>query len=184
MRIIGGVLKGRTLYYPPYDIRPTTDKVRGAVFNMITANFPDLLNYATVCDIFAGAGAVGIEALSRGAQKVIFIENNKSTLRYLYKNLSGFETRAKILKIDARRALSYLKGEQFEIIYLDPPYNKGLIQPILDKIVGYRLLKPKGIVVVESHTAEQYSIPPPLEVYTRKQYKNTLITILIAKESL
>ncbi|MCS7258810.1 MAG: 16S rRNA (guanine(966)-N(2))-methyltransferase RsmD [candidate division WOR-3 bacterium] len=183
MRVIAGTLKGRILRYPTQDIRPTTDKIRGAVFNMISANFPDLLANATVCDIFAGAGSVGIEAISRGAQKVIFIENRKTTIRYLYENLRDIQEKARVIKADARKILSSFK-EKFDLIYLDPPYNQNLIEPILKKIAKYKLLKPKGIIVIESHIKENYEVPQCFSIYKRKQYKNTLITILTNKEQL
>ncbi|MEO0071962.1 MAG: 16S rRNA (guanine(966)-N(2))-methyltransferase RsmD [candidate division WOR-3 bacterium] len=181
MRVIAGTLKGRKLRYPTHDIRPTTDKLRGAVFSIITANFPELLENSVFCDIFAGAGSVGIEAISRGAQKVVFIENHKPTLKYLYENLKGLENKSLVIKADARRALSYI-NEKFDIIYLDPPYNQNLIAPVLKKIAQYQLVKPQGIIVVESHISEEYEIPQDFNVYKRKQYKNTLITILTSKE--
>ncbi len=183
MKIIAGILKGRVLHFPKTRIRPTTDKVRGAIFNMITANFTDILNYCTVYDIFAGTGAMGIEALSRGAKNVVFIETDKIALKYLRENLKGLESITRVIPYDARRAIDKLQSEKFDVIFLDPPYNIGLLNPIIDKLAKFNILTKNGIIVVEHHQKEEFGIPDNLISYKRKSYNDTIITILINKET-
>ena len=183
MKIIAGILKGKVLHFPKTRIRPTTDKVRGAIFNMITANFPDILNNCTVCDIFAGTGAMGIEALSRGANNVIFIETDKIALKYLRENLKGLENKIRVIPYDARRAVDKLQSEKCDVIFLDPPYNIGLLNPIIDKLAKFNILTNNGIIIVEHHQKEEFDISENLELFKRKSYNDTIITILINKET-
>jgi 16S rRNA (guanine966-N2)-methyltransferase len=178
VKIITGAFKGKVLKYPKGRLRPTTDKIRGAVFNMIEANFPDLLPDASVCDIFSGAGAIGIEALSRGAQDVTFIENDKNTLKYLHENLEGLEQSTTVMPMDARKAVEYLKSERFDLIFLDPPYNMNLIEPVIQNIAKYDIVKQNGIIVIEHHKKEIFSMPMNMTIFKRKDYKDTIVTIL------
>jgi len=178
MRIIAGKLKGRILKYPKDRLRPTTDKIRGAIFNMIEANFPELLNQASVCDIFSGAGAIGIETLSRGAENVTFIENDKITLKYLRENLTGLENNIIIIPFDAHKVMDKIKSERFDMIFLDPPYNMGLIELLIEKIARHNILNKDGIIVIEHHKKEQFTIPENMVIFKRKDYNDTVITIL------
>jgi 16S rRNA (guanine966-N2)-methyltransferase len=162
-----------------YLLRPTTDKVRSAIFNIITANFPDIVVNAKVCDIFAGTGAMGFEALSRGAGKVFFIENDRTTLKYLRENSAGLSDKTEIIPMDANKALNEIKDEKFDIIFLDPPYNKGLIEPTIRKISEDKILKKQGIIVVEHHKKESFLIPDNLKLFKRKEYSDTIISILL-----
>lgn len=184
MQIIAGTLKGKKLSYPKNQLRPTTDKIRAAIFNIIIANFPKILDNASICDIFSGAGAVGIEAISRGAGYVTFIENNKITFKYLRENLKDLEDRAQVIPFDAQRAIDKIKTEKFNVIFLDPPYNKGLIEPTIKKISEFDMIRKNGIVVIEHHKKEEFSIPHSLLLYKRKDYNDTVITILEHKEKL
>lgn len=183
MKIIAGTLKGKILHFPKTRIRPTTDKVRGAIFNMITANFPNILNDCSVCDIFAGTGAMGIEALSRGAKNVVFIETDKNALSYLRENLKGLESKTRVIPYDARRAIDKLQSAKCGVIFLDPPYNMGLLNPIIDKLVKFNILTKNGIIIVEHHQKEEFDIPENLGIFKRKSYNDTIITILINKET-
>lgn len=178
MQIVAGKLKGKKLMYPARGLRPTTDKIRSAVFNIIEANFPDLIVNANVCDIFAGGGAVGFEALSRGAASVTFIDNDQITLRYLYKNIQGFEASVNVIGFDAVKAIEKIKTSRFDLIFLDPPYNMNLVAPVIEKIAEYNLLTENGIVVVERHKKEVISLPDKLALYKEKKYSDTIITIL------
>jgi 16S rRNA (guanine(966)-N(2))-methyltransferase RsmD len=183
MKIIAGKLRGKTLKYPIERLRPTTDKTRGAIFNMIQANFPDLLTGALVCDIFSGAGAVGIEAFSRGAARVIFIENDRTTVKYLRENIKALEAETAIITESATEALAHLKKEKFDLIFLDPPYNMNLVEPVITKVAEYGMLARKGIIVIEHHKKEIFSIPVNTELFKRKDYNETIITILISMEA-
>jgi 16S rRNA (guanine(966)-N(2))-methyltransferase RsmD len=181
MKIIAGSLKGKILSYPKKGLRPTTDKVRGAIFNMVEANFPSLLNKTSVLDIFAGAGAVGIEALSRGANKATFIENNKITLKYLKANLKSLDDKTTIIPIDVIKALEKIRTGKFELIFLDPPYNMKLIEPAVTRIVKYNMLNINGILILEHHQNEQFIIPDDLELFKRKVYNDTVISIFVRR---
>ena len=178
MQIIAGILKRKMLYYPKDLLRPTTDKVRGAIFNIIIANFPNIFDNASVCDIFAGAGAIGIEALSRGAKKIIFIENNKTVLKYLKENLTVLTDKTEVIPFDVQKALDIITTEKFDIIFLDPPYNKGLIEPTVKKISEYNMINKQGIIVIEHHKKEIFSLPENLAIFKKKEYSDTIITIL------
>ncbi len=178
MKIIAGSLKGKRLVYPKGLLRATTDKLRGAIFNIIEANFPDVLKQANMCDIFAGAGAVGIEAISRGAKFVAFIENNRKIVQYLRQNLIGLEDRTQVITNDALRIIPQLKSHKFDIIFLDPPYNTGLVEPVIKKIMKYELLNKNGIIIIEHSEKEEFILPEGLNLFKRKDYNDTVISIL------
>lgn len=145
MRVITGTARGRRLKtLEGNDVRPTTDKVKEAIFSSIQFDLPA----AAVLDLFAGSGQMGIEALSRGAKAAVFVDSAKSSIGVIADNIEavGFIDMSKIVSSDS---LAYLRGckESFDIAFLDPPYSKGLIEKSLE------LLEPKmsgrGIVVCE-----------------------------------
>lgn len=151
LRITGGVARGKTLKVPRCaDIRPTSARLREALFNILQVEGKNFL------DVFAGAGGVGIEALSRGASKVTFIENHPLALKALRENLelTGFTGQAEIIKQDALRAGQRLleRGYRFDIIFLDPPYEKGLAEKALSIFAG--LLSYDGWLILESRVRE------------------------------
>lgn len=124
MRIVAGTARGRKLVSPEgMDVRPTTDKVKESLFNIIQFEVPD----ARVLDLFAGTGQLGLEALSRGAAEAVFVDASGKSLATVKKNaeLCGFTDRAKLVHADALSWLSRGEGE-FDLVFLDPPYHKGL----------------------------------------------------------
>lgn len=144
LEILGGVSKGVKLVVPS-GVRPSSAKVRGVFFNIVS----DLIDGAIFLDLFAGSGAVGIEALSRGASKVYFVEKSFSVCKILQKNLlkTGFEKeRYKIIRGDVLKVLNYL-NEKFDIIYADPPYDFKKYQILIKKTK--KVLKKGGILVIE-----------------------------------
>ncbi len=148
LRIIAGQLKGRRLRTPKGKItRPTSDRVREALFNILGPRVVDSL----FLDLFAGSGAVGLEALSRGAKKVVFVENNRYALNCLLSNLkvTGFESKGQVIAVDVRRALLLLKRQKlsFDLIYADPPYDQNWVADVLPTIAF--LLKPAGLLIME-----------------------------------
>ncbi len=166
MRIIAGTAKGRRLYCPRgIGIRPARDRVKESLFNILGGLVID----RPVLDLFAGTGAMGIEALSRGAQSCLFVENNAPAIAYLRRNLStaGLESNGKILKMDTFRVLPYLikKGVYFELAFVDPPYKvvedtedkKRLLQ-LLEDLADHNILRYPGIVVLE-YRAKKAEIP-------------------------
>ena len=149
MRIISGKYKGKKI--DGYDIegtRPTQDRVKESLFAMIQNDLQD----ATVLDLFAGSGNLGIEALSNGADFSYFVDNNSKCINVLESNLKNInEKNAKVLNSDYKNALDYFKnnGVVFDIIFLDPPYNLECLDFILDKIIEFNLLNDDGMIVCE-----------------------------------
>lgn len=177
MRIIAGRLKGRRLAAVRGAIRPTADRVREAIFNILGPLVPE----AQVLDLFAGTGALGIEALSRGAGRAVFVENQVSALQVLRRNLAQCQLMeaGQILPQDAVRALAALaaRGERFDLIFLDPPYSQGLAEAIVPLVARTGLLAPEGILVVEHRRDEDLAETyPPLARRDQRRYGATLIS--------
>lgn len=155
MRVIAGTKKGVKLAsVKGQGIRPTTDCTKELIFNTLRRLIKDSL----VLDIYAGTGSLGIEALSRGATKAIFVENNKYALKILKKNLEkiGFMDRAEVLKVSAERALSKLHDLElkFDLIFADPPYGIDLASKTLTRIEENNILRAGGWFVVEHRLKE------------------------------
>ncbi|MBP2019261.1 16S rRNA (guanine(966)-N(2))-methyltransferase RsmD [Symbiobacterium terraclitae] len=152
MRVITGSAKGRPLKtLKGRDIRPTSDRVKGTLFNIIGPRVVD----SRFLDLFAGSGAVGIEALSRGAERCVFVELQTAHLRLVEANLqaTGLRDRAELLRRDARAALVDLgnRGRKFDLIFVDPPYGQGLVPEALAGIDAHGLLAEDGWVICEHH---------------------------------
>ena len=152
MRVIGGIYRHRKLVYPENDpsIRPTKDRVREAFFSIVG----DLTGMMFL-DLYAGSGSIGIEAISRGAEKSIFVDHSESALKYVKENIKtlGIESQAEIILSTDIGALNLLvsKGYQFDVIYLDPPYEKGQYEDILSFIYNNNLLKKDGLIACETN---------------------------------
>lgn len=131
--------------------RPTTDRVKENLFNIIAPFVTD----AYILDLFSGTGSLAIEALSRGAQKAVLADRDKDCLKIIEENIkaSHFEGSAQILNLDFKEALNQLSGgnNKFDIIFLDPPYSKGLIDESLELIYNYKLVVEDGLIVAEKH---------------------------------
>lgn len=180
MRIIGGRLKGRRLAsFRGLSIRPTSDKVREAVFNILPGEFP----FRRSLDLFAGTGAMGIEALSRGAEEVLFVDNDTASVSVIRKNLDAWGLEARILKKDIRAALKWLtkKGETFDLIFIDPPYMASLMEDTLREVGGVAC---SGAYVV-AETSKRAPVKgdfPGLELVTERKYGDTLVYIYRKKD--
>jgi 16S rRNA (guanine(966)-N(2))-methyltransferase RsmD len=153
MRIIAGALKGRRLVTPRGDTtRPTADQVRIALMDTLTPRLPD----ARVLDLFAGAGGVGLEALSRGAAHATFVERDPRAVAALRENIEalGVGALARVRRGDVLRELAALDraGERFDIVFLDPPYDADLVETTLQSLGGGGLLAPAGLVVAQHFT--------------------------------
>jgi len=158
MRIISGDSKGRKLATPKdLSLRPTSDRVKESIFNILRGQ----IEGGTVLDLFAGTGNLGIEALSRGAKEVTFVEKGKQALRLIQKNLEqfGMEERSEVLPTDANRAIEILKerGKAFDLIFMDPPYEQGLIERTLMKLNSHPIYHKDSVLVVEHHRRERLS---------------------------
>ena len=188
MRVIAGTSKGRRLHSAPgRSVRPTADKVKGALFNILVSRFT--IESASVLDLFAGTGNLGIEALSRGAGHVTFVEQSAASNRLLRENLKlcGFEKQTRVLPTEVGRALARLasEGVRFDGIVLDPPYEKGLVEKTLAAIARHALVRPGGWVMVEHHVDE-----PPAAAYgalrltQARRYGKTGLALLVANETM
>lgn len=153
MRVITGVAKGRKIKAPKgMNTRPTSDKVKESMFNIIG----HIDSEASVLDLFAGSGNVGIEFLSRGAKECVFIDGNTESIKVINENINtlGFEKQSSVFKNTVERSLDVLsrKKRKFDYIFMDPPYNKDLVEPIIEKIVSMGLLKKDGMMIAEHET--------------------------------
>jgi 16S rRNA (guanine(966)-N(2))-methyltransferase RsmD len=160
MRVISGTKKGVRLSTIKHSfIRPTTDRTKELIFNVIDG----LVKDSFILDIYAGSGSLGIEALSRGAAKAVFIENDKHALKVLRNNIekTGFVDRANILSDSAEKGMKKLAGLafKFDLIFADPPYSKSLAFETIEGIVKFNLLQKGGLFIIEHSSRDelQYS---------------------------
>ncbi len=153
MRIIAGEGKGRRLRSPRTSVRPTTALVRGAIFSILS---PRLNQEWEALDLYAGTGALGIEALSRGAAWADFVEQNRKCCDAIRQNLeaAGFLSRSRVYCLSVDRALAVL-DRVYDVVLLDPPYDDPSLPRTLDSILGSQLVGPKSTVVVQSSTRQQ-----------------------------
>jgi len=173
VRIIGGSLRGRCLQVPAgRDMRPTADRARQTLFNLIahSAALGGLtLEGATVADIFAGTGAFGLEALSRGARRALFIESGRASLTALRANIAalGLVDRSQVIARDAVRPGP--APTPCDLLFLDPPYREGFVLPALAALMQNAWLAPGAVVIVEHATDED--LQPPDGMATLKTHK-------------
>lgn len=178
MRIISGCYKGRKISALPHrDTRPTTDKVRENIFNILGPLQGDVL------DLFAGTGALGIESLSRGAGSCIFIDGAKDAVGVLKKNTEGLKEPVEIYRNDYRRALKALgkRGKSFDLIFLDPPYDKNMVPYALSEIKKHGLLQEGGRIVIETKKGETFN-NPGFDNVREVVYGTVKVNILINNE--
>jgi 16S rRNA (guanine966-N2)-methyltransferase len=185
MRIIGGSARG--LHLSPVGegdaaahLRPTSDRVRESIFNLlINGGYGNPLRGARVLDVFAGTGALGLEALSRGAAQAVFLENGAVSAGILKKNISLMraEARCEILRRDALKPGIH-PGERFDVVFLDPPYGKGMGEAALTALQDW--LAPEALVIWEENTAPL--VPAGFEKLDQRKYGDTLVTLLRSPE--
>ena len=182
MRIISGINKGKRLYAPEgASVRPTGDKIKEAIFNMLGYIGED----AIVLDLFSGSGGVGIEFLARGAGECYFVDTSHKSLSYVKKNLElcKFNDRAKILINDYEKAIANLskEGRKFNYIFADPPYDLNCGINIAEKIFENNLLVQEGMLIIETDKSEKVieNIHTHMVKYKEKIYGRTKISIMI-----
>ena len=185
MRIVGGKFRGKQLKTPQsQDIRPTSDRVRESVFNMLT-NGPDgdLINHSRVLDLFAGTGANGLEALSRGATFTLFVDNGAEARGLLRENTMalGQQGASKIWRRDATDMGRCAPMAPFDIVFLDPPYEQGLGEKALMSLVDGGWLAPNATLVFEEALKAEISLPTGFEMMKEKPYGQTKILFLKQK---
>jgi 16S rRNA (guanine966-N2)-methyltransferase len=177
MRVIGGALRGRRFRAPRRGVRPTSDRVRESLFALLG----DVAD-ASVLDLYAGSGALGIEALSRGASDVVFVEHAPASVSLLKRNLAvlGLTERSRVLRDDALHGLRRLarEGARFDLVLADPPYAAGELDRLLHGIAAAGVLLPGGTLVVERgrrHPVSPASVPG-LRLVEHREYGDTVIT--------
>ncbi len=182
MRVVSGERRGKKLLAPEGLItRPTTDRVKEAVFDIIQFHVKE----KHVLDLFAGSGQMGIEALSRGAYSCVFCESDKKAFSVVSKNVSacGFSERAELICGDGLSAIAKMGKKRFDIIFLDPPYESDLMEKALVKICALDLLKDDGIMVCEVPRGRNVTaISAPYTVKKEYNYGKTSV-VLVVKES-
>jgi 16S rRNA (guanine966-N2)-methyltransferase len=178
LRIISGIHKGKRLQpFTGKRIRPTSDRLRESIFNILS----DRVQFAVVLDIFAGTGALGIEALSRGAVSATFIEKDRAALSILRKNIQScrLEDKANIIQWDVLKNLNCIRWAtpRFNLVFIDPPYQKDMLRLTLQHVHNSQALKNKACLVVEHGMYEK--IPETIEAFQLKderKYGKTLVS--------
>jgi 16S rRNA (guanine966-N2)-methyltransferase len=179
MRIVGGTLRGRPLATPRSDsIRPTSDRTREAVFNMLAHRWPEKLAGGRVLDLFSGTGALGLEALSRGGAQCLFIEESAEGRGLIRSNVEefGLQGRAKIFRRDATRLGDAGTISPFDIVFADPPYGKGLAEQALRSALDGGWLTPDALVVVEEAASSPFGPVEGLTQVERRDWGDTNVT--------
>jgi 16S rRNA (guanine966-N2)-methyltransferase len=181
MRIVGGRLGGRTLASPRSQaIRPTADRLRESLFNILVHAYGDPVTGARVLDLFAGTGALGLEALSRGAAFALFVDDAAEARALLRENIAalGLGGVTRIFRRDATRLGPAHPVEPFSLVFLDPPYGKGLAEKALASARDGGWLAPGALIVVEEAADAAFTAPAAFEDVERRRYDDTEIVFL------
>jgi 16S rRNA (guanine966-N2)-methyltransferase len=181
MRIVGGRLKGRTLASPASrDIRPTADRLRESLFNILVHAYGDPIEGARVLDLFAGTGALGIEAISRGAAFALFVDNGAEARALLRNNVEalGLGGVTKVFRRDAADLGPAHPVEPFSLVFLDPPYGKRLAEKALASLRDGGWLTPGAMLVVEEAKVAGFATPEGFEELERRAYDDTELVFL------
>ncbi|MCP4653128.1 MAG: 16S rRNA (guanine(966)-N(2))-methyltransferase RsmD [Candidatus Omnitrophica bacterium] len=176
MRVIKGIHKGRVIYCAD-SVRPVSSRVRESCFDILAYS----LKGANVLDLFAGSGALGIEALSSGANKCIFIDSNRKSIKIIEKNLEilGLSTNSVYLK-DSFASIEFLskRRDKFDLIFLDPPYHEGSLKKVLQMLSEYDILSPFGLLVGFCFEKDDYlKNSEKFALIQKKKYGQTLLLI-------
>ncbi len=182
MRITGGSFRGRRLKGPRgRSLRPTSDMVRKAIFDVLG---PEGAKGRRVLDLFAGSGALGFEALSRGAQEVVFVEKDKGAADLIKQNIQALDVleRTRVFNLEAKKAIRVLaeRGWSFDLILLDPPYKEEKSsEVVLREIIDRGILVPGGVLVLEHSALRAPSPPEGLNPVRVKRYGDTAVSFFI-----
>lgn len=181
MRIVGGEFRGRPLATPRSNsIRPTTDRTREALFNVLAHRYADRLQGARVLDLFAGTGALGLEAVSRGASFCMFVEESVEGRGLIRANVEAFGLtgRTKIFRRDATGLGPAGTVQPFGLVFADPPYGKGFGEAALRSALAGDWLAPNALCVVEESAAASFDPGPGFAVVDERSYGDTMIRLI------
>ncbi len=181
MRVVGGRLRGRALAGPKSQaIRPTADRLRESLFNILLHSYGDPITGARVLDLFAGTGALGIEALSRGAAFVLLVDASAQARALMRENVTalGLGGVARIFRRDATKLGPVYPLEPFSLAFLDPPYGQGLAAKALAAARAGEWLTPDALIVVEEAAKPQFAAPEGFTELERRRYDDTEFVFL------
>ena len=181
MRIVGGRLRGRALAVPRSQaIRPTADRLRESLFNILVHRYADPVTGALVLDLFAGTGALGLEALSRGATFALFIDNAAEARALMRENVTalGVGGVSRIFRRDATRLGEAHELGPFSLVFLDPPYGRGLAEQALASALAGGWIAPNALVVVEEAMKAAFAAPEGFDALERRGFDDTELSIL------
>ena len=181
MRIVGGRLRGRALAGPKSQaIRPTADRLRETLFNILVHRYADPMTGARVLDLFAGTGALGLEALSRGAGFALFIDNATEARALLRENVAalGLGGMSRIFRRDAAKLGEAHPLAPFSLVFLDPPYGRGLAEQALASALAGGWIAPDALVVVEEAAKASFAAPEGFDELERRAFDDSELSIL------
>jgi 16S rRNA (guanine966-N2)-methyltransferase len=184
MRIVGGRFGGRTLVAPKsQNIRPTSDRVRESLFNILAHRYADAVTGARVLDLFAGTGALGLEAISRGAAFALFIDDGAEARALIRQNVEalGLGGVTRVFRRDATRLGAVHPNEPFALVLVDPPYRKGLAERSLMSLREGGWVAPDALVIVEEAADAGLAAPQGYAEIERRRYDDTEFTFLRAQ---
>lgn len=181
MRVVGGTFKGRALKAPASNtVRPTSDRLRESIFNILASNHPDLLENARIIDLFAGTGALAIEALSRGAAFALLVDDSTEGRSLIRANIEalGLGGKTRVFRRDATKLGQMPPQDAFTLAFLDPPYSKGLGEKALAALHEGGWLSPGALVVFEESAKAEIAVPEPFALIDRRDYGDTQLLLL------
>jgi 16S rRNA (guanine966-N2)-methyltransferase len=181
LRVVGGQFRGRTLAAPKSDaIRPTSDRLRESLFNVLAHGYDDVCDGARVLDLFAGTGALAIEALSRGAVYAAMVDQSAEARGLIRANVDalGLSGITGLLKRDATKLGPLAPFERFSLAFLDPPYRKGLAERCLDSLASGGWLTADALVVVEEAADVAVATPAAFSIVERREAGDTQLLFL------
>lgn len=180
MRIIAGKFRGKRLYSLDGErTRPTSDKVKESVFNILASSGEI---GGKVLDLFAGTGALGLEALSRGACDAVFVDKNPDAVKIVRSNIALCKADGKVYNTDWQVAVRKLEGASFDMIFVDPPYVLGAEESVLREITDKHLLSDDGVIVVEHSTDNEFRYDDSVYEADKREYRGTSVTFLRIKK--
>ncbi|MCL2234577.1 MAG: 16S rRNA (guanine(966)-N(2))-methyltransferase RsmD [Firmicutes bacterium] len=181
MRVIAGKYRGKILSPPQNkNFRPTTDRIKETMFNILVSK--GVIQDAVVLDLFCGSGALGIEALSRGAKSVIFNDAGLKSIAVTKKNLDVCGIKAQVMSLDYSFALKKLKDERFDLIFIDPPYDETYATKLFDLINEYEILRGDGVIVFEHYVKKDLQFLKDRFIIDNRACGNTALSFLTLKD--